>query len=177
MVYISVLRLAESASSQLQSVLQKILSKKAGILQEVCLIWFVHSYITHKTWEAADPAALDNWGQTPRSRLCTSACSTSSAGVPPQIVLSAMVCLRAVFHYPASVSSPLQDWPHLNMPRHHLLLNGPLWSKCQTGKLLKKKCSHLLSWHFPPRPIPPLFLPLPASSWQETQQRALFYPH
>lgn len=42
------------------------------------------------------------------------------------------------------------------MPRHHLLLNGPLWSKCQTGKLLKKKCSHLLSWHFPQRPIPPV---------------------
>ena len=127
----------------------------------MCLIWFVHSYITHKTREAADPAALDNWGQTPRSHLCTSACSTSSASVPPQIVLSAMVCLRAVFHYPASVSLPLQDWPHLNMPRHHLLLNGPLWSKCQTGKLLKKKCSHLLSWHFPPRPIPPLFPPSP----------------
>lgn len=80
----------------------------------------------------------------------------------PQIVLSAVVCLRAAFHYPASVSVPLQDWPHLNMPRHHLLLNGPLWSKCQTEKLLKKKCSHLLSWHFPLRPIPLLlaFFPL-----------------
>lgn len=85
---------------------------------------------------------------TPRSRPCTDACSTSSASVPSQIVLSAMVCLHAVFHYPASDSAPLQDWSHLNMPRHHLLLNGPLWSKCQPRKLLRKTCSHLFKLTF-----------------------------
>lgn len=95
--------------------------------------------------------------RTPRSPLSTCACSTSSAGAPPQIILSTTVCLCAVFHYPASVSTSPSNWPHLNMPRHHLLLNGPLWSKCQTGKVLKKKCPHLLSWHFPQRPflLPP----------------------
>lgn len=116
---------------------------------------------------------------TPGSLPCISACFTSSGSVPLQMVLSAVVSLRAVLHYPASVSAPLHDWPHLNMPRHHLLLNGPLWSKCQTGKLLKKKCSHLLSWHFPQRliPSPPPPPPSPLSSRQESQQRPLFYPH
>lgn len=100
------------------------------------------------------------------SYLCNNACFTSSASVSSQIILFAMVCHLAVFHYPVHVSVPppslRQDWPPLNMPRHHLQLNGLLWSKCQRRKLLKKKFSHLLSWHFQPRLIPPLlaFTPL-----------------
>lgn len=115
----------------------------------------LQSFTNHEKRQTLQPLVAKVKG-APGSCPCTSACFTSSPSVHPQIALSAMVCLRAVFHYPASVSVPLQDWPHLNMPSHHLLLNGPLWSKCQTDKLLKKKCSHLLSWHFPLRPIPVL---------------------
>lgn len=49
--------------------------------------------------------------RTPRSPLRTCACFTSSAGATPQIILSTTVCLCAVFHYPASVSTALQTGP------------------------------------------------------------------
>lgn len=87
------------------------------------LNWTRH--IRQERQQTLQPSVTEIQG-TPRSRPCTDACSTSSASVPSQIVLSAMVCLHAVFHYPASDSAPLQDWSHLNMLRHHLLLNGPL---------------------------------------------------
>lgn len=152
---------AESASSPLQwslYILERKKKRKTSLKKkETYWNWHVWSDLFSFTWhekqQTRQPLITGVKG-TPRSLLCTSACSISSASSPPQSVLFAMVCFRAVFHYPASVRAVLQDWSHLNMARHHLLLNGPLWTKCQTGKLLKKKCSHLLSWHFPQRLIP-----------------------
>lgn len=109
------------------------------------LNWTRH--IRQERQQTLQPSVTEIEG-TPRSRPWTDACSTSSASVPSQIVLSAMACLHAVFHYPASDSAPLQDGSHLNMLRHHLLLNVPLWSKRQRRKRLRKTCSHLFKLTF-----------------------------
>lgn len=120
------------------------------------LICFVQIYATAEAASSATPA---HWGQV--NPQVTSAhpcmfhiqcqCSLSDHPVHRGLSLRCVSLSRLCQHSPS-------NWPHLNMPRHHLLLNGPLWSKCQTGKVLKKKCPHLLSWHFPQRPFPLLTL-------------------
>lgn len=86
----------------------------------------------------------------------TGACSTSSASASSQIIRSTMVRLWAVFHYSASVSTAFQTGLIWICQGITCCWMGPLWSKCQTGEVLKKKCPHLLSWHFPQRLIPSL---------------------
>lgn len=117
---------------------------------------FVQIYVTA---EAASSATLDHWGQV--NPQVTSAhpcmfhiqcqCSLSDHPVHRGLSLRCVSLSRLCQHSPSNRT-------HLNMLKHHLLLNGPLWSKCQTGKVLKKKCPHLLSWHFTQRPFPLLTL-------------------
>lgn len=127
-----------------------------SILKSTCLICFVQIYVTA---EAASSATSDHWGQVnpqvtsvhPCMFHIQCQCSLSDHPVHRGLSLRCVSLSRLCQHSPS-------NWPHLNMPRRHLLLNGPLWSKCQTGKVLKKKCPHLLSWHFLQRPFPLLTL-------------------
>lgn len=82
-----------------------------------------------------------------------------------QIILSAQCLSPCCVSLSTNWLVPLQDWPHLNMPRHHLLLNRPLSSKCQMGKLVKKTCFHFFFF----------FLRLTFSSETHSATFSLFY--
>lgn len=92
-----------------------------------------------KTGEAGDSAARRDGRSGGDLRgghvLVTVHVSARRAGVPPQILLSASLCSVA----PPVSACPLRDRPHLNMPRRHLPLNGPLSSKMPDGENAEKE--------------------------------------
>lgn len=74
-------------------------------------VWSVLFRFMWQQKQQAQQPLLTGVRWTPRSPLRTRACSTSSASAPSQIILSTVVCLCAVFHYPACVSTALQTGP------------------------------------------------------------------